>query len=559
MASTRSAFVSSLVACVLVMSEAGFYQRQDGAGSLRRQVGADAPLVAPRWARAEERAATLNVAEALHDAVGGESRAATQARVETLKEMLRPLYLAMPKNSHGRLGHPTARYALHRHFVRQYGAYMRGLEPLGHAWNASSPLGSLQSRVPEQVRAKFQKQVEVRGFDLQELALLAASLEGFIHNDFKRMLVDAYRAAKLSQHEELTKVQYSTVLNTFLWMFLGGVKMSDSESVERAVERIPEYYPDWKSLRAHLQAIADESNSTRATFDDVSRVVVIFADALGKIQEPLCNEMADLLISKDTVGRGRVLLSDFYGGMGFTERPETLREVGVLDPESDTLLQDPRLIIPNYITSATNCVMADKHFAMCCPDSCEAMLSHIEQRVAGPVARPEQLLEIVAALPSRVQSGPRNLTEVLAPRLQEIAGQHGGTVPLHGRLFAQWLHHAYPYECVFPMEVRTTAAVDWHAARKAGMFFSQEETVEMMDHRVKDLEGGDLQETLPWLTQEHVFLAAEPPSTTEELATVGRCIAFCATIFAVMHSLLTILGAGVGAKRAGRKLDACLV
>merc|ERR1719384_1041018 len=35
-------------------------------------------------------------------------------------------------------------------------------------------------------------------------------------------------------------------------------------------------------------------------------------------------------------------------------------------------------------------------------------------------------------------------------RLGEIAEHHDGYVHLHGRLFAQWMHHAYPRECHFP-------------------------------------------------------------------------------------------------------------
>merc|ERR1740129_2739471 len=34
---------------------------------------------------------------------------------------------------------------------------------------------------------------------------------------------------------------------------------------------------------------------------------------------------------------------------------------------------------------------------------------------------------------------------------------HRGKVPLYGRLFAQWLHHAYPRECPFPHLSGSTA------------------------------------------------------------------------------------------------------
>ena len=46
---------------------------------------------------------------------------------------------------------------------------------------------------------------------------------------------------------------------------------------------------------------------------------------------------------------------------------------------------------------------------------------------------------------------PRALSPSLLSRLDEIAAKHDGTVQLHSRLFAQWLHHAFPRECPFPL------------------------------------------------------------------------------------------------------------
>merc|ERR1719421_609310 len=42
------------------------------------------------------------------------------------------------------------------------------------------------------------------------------------------------------------------------------------------------------------------------------------------------------------------------------------------------------------------------------------------------------------------------LTSALSKQLTDIASAHGGQVPLHGRLFAQWLHYVFPQECAFP-------------------------------------------------------------------------------------------------------------
>merc|ERR1719215_1946267 len=59
-------------------------------------------------------------------------------------------------------------------------------------------------------------------------------------------------------------------------------------------------------------------------------------------------------------------------------------------------------------------------------------------------------------MPSDTVDAPRNLSTALLVRLDEIASHHGGRVPLHGRLFAQLMHHAYPRECPFPHVAGTT-------------------------------------------------------------------------------------------------------
>merc|ERR1719277_492235 len=83
-------------------------------------------------------------------------------------------------------------------------------------------------------------------------------------------------------------------------------------------------------------------------------------------------------------------------------------------------------------------------------------MGHLERNVAGPTAEPNQIVELVSSLPSDTMATPRNLSAALLRRLNEVAAHHSGRVPLHGRLFAQWMHHAYPRECPFPHEAGTT-------------------------------------------------------------------------------------------------------
>merc|ERR1719498_453698 len=35
-------------------------------------------------------------------------------------------------------------------------------------------------------------------------------------------------------------------------------------------------------------------------------------------------------------------------------------------------------------------------------------------------------------------------------KLVDIASRSNGKVPLHGRLFAQWLHYVFPQQCPYP-------------------------------------------------------------------------------------------------------------
>merc|ERR1719493_546420 len=77
-------------------------------------------------------------------------------------------------------------------------------------------------------------------------------------------------------------------------------------------------------------------------------------------------------------------------------------------------------------------------------------MARLERDIADSVASAEKVAELVAGMPSDTVSAPRNISVPMRRRLDDIAGRHGGSVPLHGRLFAQWMHHAFPNECSYP-------------------------------------------------------------------------------------------------------------
>jgi hypothetical protein len=87
---------------------------------------------------------------------------------------------------------------------------------------------------------------------------------------------------------------------------------------------------------------------------------------------------------------------------------------------------------------------------VCCIDECEDLLGHVERELKSPTADPNKIAKIIANLPSASVAAGRKLSATLIQRLEELGDHHDDRIPIHGRLFAQWMHLAYPRECPFP-------------------------------------------------------------------------------------------------------------
>jgi len=175
---------------------------------------------------------------------------------------------------------------------------------------------------------------------------------------------------------------------------------------------------------------------------------------------------------EESSGSGRVRLGDFYSGSWhFSESVSYLRQLGALD-ESDK--NNLRVIIPNYYNSPSNCIASSAYYGVCCIDECEEFVGQLERKLRAPTASAAEVAEIVrmqlADLSWGPNAGTRTLSLALFNKLRDLADHHGGRVPIHGRLFAQWLHHVYPRECPYPHVSGTTApqtGKEWTASGHA--------------------------------------------------------------------------------------------
>jgi hypothetical protein len=180
----------------------------------------------------------------------------------------------------------------------------------------------------------------------------------------------------------------------------------------------------------------------------------------GKWQNAECLEMKGALMDLDSERTGRVPLGKFYSQpeeatFQFSESVEYLRQTGALD---ETGPGGPAVLIPNYLAGPTNCIASSSYYSVCCMNECEGLMNELEHKIQAPTASPERLLGIVGNLSSSSVDSHRDLPQAMKERLHAIADQNEGEVPVHGRLFAQWLHYAFPNECPFP-QITESAAV----------------------------------------------------------------------------------------------------
>jgi len=280
------------------------------------------------------------------------------------------------------------------------------------------------------------------------------------------------------------------------------------------------------------------------------------------LNEMDCDDLKKTLREIQGKKPGRVRLSQFYNkGMyshwDFSEKREYLRSLGVLD---ETDQKYPYLIIANYAMARPNCLDSSNIYTICCRNDCEDLMAQLEGEIGGATADPHRIAKLVAAMPSDTVEKGRSLPQDMVDRLKEIADRHGGEVPLHGRLFAQWMHHAYPLECPYPHEMGTVNPLtrgEW--IKESGHESEKASTEEIMEHIAADScaitsEGhvkcaGESAE-IPWSDNEELLTWRPKPAVTKDPAVSAR--PQWALVTPVLACVLGAVGLAVAVRRRSR-------
>jgi len=449
---------------------------------------------------------------------------ANVAQLLEIEEELRPMYVSLPKNKHGRLDPVTVRYALHRYFLQKHGWYVNGLGHVNSTEGAATGTTIMKDRAPAFIQSMFERRLQGQGLSHHDLAVFAATLTDLIHSEVSGNLERAYAALELSTVGPVSRGGYEMATKAYLLTYLssGAEVVTETEEL-LSVERSFDYdYPAWNDTlmwASDLQSTIDDSDRRclnpfvqhESTFEKQVSFLQELGHRLGTFQNLECRRLKDQLAEMEDIGTGRVPLTRFYRGIldgefQFTESVEYLRHMGALD---DTNPKRMSVVIPNYIQSQSNCLAGSSFYSVCCSDECEGLLGQVEREVQGPSAPPAQIIAVVSNMQSDTVHAPRNLSKALVSRLGEIAHLHGGSVPLHGRLFAQWMHHAYPLECRFPHVIGATNRIspdEWMEEMDIDSAqVEEEELLTLVRHEEQDKNTPRAnKEALPWTLAEEL-------------------------------------------------------
>lgn len=456
--------------------------------------------------------------------------------LKRLQATLKPLFDSLPKNEHGNLGHSPVRYALHRIFVQRHGWYIKGLEPDGDSWNTTSPAGVLKDHVSSYVEELFEERLGGKGFNLHDTAVLAATLEHLIHDDNMARLTKAYESKKIDSNTVLTQAQADSILDEYMKLHV----LSDDISSEVSEEEMGSIFPGWSDTQQFVREIRGEKRPTTGTFSfsDMTSVVEEVGERFGHFQDAECRAMKTRLISMGDQGIGRVPLANFYKSVvddntfEFQESEDYLRELGALD---DTDPSHPSVIITNYIQAPSNCIASESLYSVCCLNECETLMSHLEREIDAPEAEPSRIAAIVSDLSSSTVEAPRTLSPALLGKLEEAAAHHDGTVQLHGRLFGQWMHHAFPRECPFPHVAGSTnpqTPDEWMAGKGQESLASDEEMRKYAEKQKPQTEEAQVQDIMHWTMEEELLVPVKPKSRSP-MRMIFSLVMFVAALISV--------------------------
>jgi hypothetical protein len=454
-----------------------------------------------------------NAMEAMMGCGGGAADADKRAaRLLEIEKLLTTSWKSLPKNEQGKVEWRMLRYVAHRFFMQQFSLFIRGFEPARQV-NESS-LGSadiLNKHMPAIVEKLIASRHADDGFTLEDAVTMIATLEQVIFDSESHLLETVYNQQHLSLQQSINHQQVSNLIEAYMvhWM----IGLSDMETVHALLNKphlLPQAFPHWNDIKHFANGMVQSMEFSQShgvtlaqdySFAEVHQVVGSITKTFASYWETECQTIKSSLIALDKTGTGRIALADFYGANSdgewrFGESEAYLRELGALDESS--AWRGKQVIIPNYLLGASNCIVTTPNYLVCCVNECEDVLNGIEDAIGSATAVPSAILPLVEGITNYNDDRPK-IDKALRNQLQRIAEAHGGKVPLHGRLFSQWLHYVFPRECPFPHKVGSFSSLT--PAEFGDQYMASENEVSTHASKRGDIAEIRAKEEQEWMSQ----------------------------------------------------------
>jgi len=524
-----------------------------GSSSFRGQPLREAPL----GGGVEAGEVRAKLQEAL-DSVLAVGSAGPSSDLAAIKDKMLPTFQALPKASDNRLGPRAVHHILLSYFRKEHGWTLFGFAPPSDDVEGNLPKESrasavLQDKVPAIMEAVLEAREHGQGLTLPEVVAVAAALERLILDESVQLLHMSYNMNGYDDEGSISRTMAHEVLVSYMALF-------SLPNKSGALTTTPAAHHRWKKQRRAAGKLAWEGEVAHDTlgnfdferqgalnpfaapsydFETTCKVGDNIAKQYGRRQDEGCRAMREALEAHDVAGTGRVTLEAFHsvGSVSFfllNEPAEKLREMGALD-ESDP--QNTMVRIANYVLSPGNCNRNSNYYHACCINTCDTILNELEAKFMAPSVDPELLLSTLTYNMSSTADKDFNIatSPLLGPssnslkeRLRTIAQKHGGSVPLHGKLFSTWLHFAFPRDCPLPArEVKTTSEQETAAMKQvapAEWASDMDFIMPANDSSWTEDEDVSLFEDLKSVPRSSVFAGLR--SALRMLAMVGACAGF---------------------------------
>jgi hypothetical protein len=386
----------------------------------------------------------------------------------SIQAELRSMFESLPKNEYGNIEIAAARYALHRLFEHRHRWFVRGLHPKVQGAKDASGQQHIVGKAMQMLTVLDFKFPE--GITLASLAALAGTLEELIQREVSGHLEDIYKSLGKSVDDVIPGKTLQQVTEAYMTIYISGADWHKTSEKDIMTDDVfmKEHTKGWNETQqwvrsTTLEAMRKEESckgevsDCRFPVSESTRVVETVIKRYGFYNDRECHKLKTGLLELEQKRSGRVTLANFYkaglsGAWSFNEKVDYLRALGTLDESSK---DDPKVIVANYVGSWVNCLSSSKYYSVCCRNECEDYMRVLEKHIAGPSADPDKIMRLIETQSVLKSELPKALP-ALRHRLVSIADRHRGKVPIHGRLFSQWMHHAFPSTCPYPHESGTT-------------------------------------------------------------------------------------------------------